>query len=95
MRTITEHRIAEQAAEFALQLHQGADILSIETAGGGPVLAAVANPAAPLRTRSFRTFRGALTLDDAVASMRFVGTFRTTGDFDVVYVFEVPGPNTP
>jgi hypothetical protein len=89
MRTITEHRIIEQGASFTLQLHAGADILSIETAGGGPVLATMANPAAPLQTRTFRTFRGSVSLDESVQAMTFVGTFRTTGDFEVVYVFEV------
>lgn len=73
-----------------LTMPEGAEILTVQTQGGEPMLWARVNRAAPSSVRTFITHGTGHAVDDE--AYRYVGTYQLHGGELVFHVFEASHP---
>lgn len=73
--------------EFALELPDGAQVLTVAMQNGEPWLWAMVKTGSPAKTRWFRIIGTGNPIDDA-AQLAFVGTFQMRGGTMVWHLFE-------
>jgi hypothetical protein len=73
--------------EFSVDLPDGAQILSVDTQQGEPMMWAMVDPTAPKSKRAFRVIGTGHPIDDA-DHLSFVGTFQVRGGSLIFHLFE-------
>lgn len=90
MRTVYKYPVSVSDI-FTLELPQGAEILTVQTQGGGVSLWALVDPDAPTEGVSFRLAGTGHPVREA-SELQYINTFQLSGGALVFHLFKITEP---